>query len=151
MPSPFEGLSLDTRAKSTLYLVHPVTRLPITDATGQKKASITLLSWDSDEAQTHRIARDNKERQLGRPLTAEEDWIDMGQMLARMTVEWTLVGLDKRVLDVPCTYDLAAEAYNSLGLRWVRNQVLAHLNANVAHLPLAGSTDSDPGDDTSSG
>ena len=119
MPTIFDTLALPTDRSARLLLIHPVTRAPLTDEAGEQ-GLIELYSWESEQAQAHRLARDNAQRKLGREFTAEEEWEDMGQMLARLTKAWHLVGLDGRAIAAPCSFDLAAGAYNATGLRWLR-------------------------------
>lgn len=84
MPAIFGTLALPTDRSARLMLIHPVTRAPLTDEAGEP-GWIELYSWQSEQAQAHRLARDNAQRKLGRDFTAEEEWEDMGQMLARLT------------------------------------------------------------------
>ena len=95
MPDIFDTLALPIARTAKFMLVHPVSREPLLDEAGQQ-GWIELLSWESEKAQEHRLARDNVLRKLGRDFTAEEEWADMGQMLAKLTVGWHLVGLDGR-------------------------------------------------------
>ena len=150
MPAIFDTLALPTDRSARLLLIHPVTRPPLTDEAGEQ-GWIELYSWESEQAQAHRLARDNAQRKLGREFTAEEEWEDMGQMLARLTKAWHLVGLDGRAIAAPCSFDLAAGAYNATGLRWLRNAAIAFLNVSGNFFPLAGSTPSAPMAATHSG
>lgn len=150
MPDIFDTLALPTDRSARLMLIHPVTRAPLVDEAGQQ-GWVELLSWESEEAQAHRFARDNAMRKLGRDFTAEEEWDDMGKMLARLTKAWHLVGLDGRALSVPCSFDLAVGAYNATGLRWLRNLAIAFLNTSGNFFPLAGSTNSKRTPDMNSG
>ncbi len=150
MPAIFDTLALPTDRSARLLLIHPVTRAPLTDEAGEQ-GWIEFYSWESEQAQAHRLARDNAQRKLGREFTAEEEWEDMGQMLARLTRAWHLVGLDGRAIAAPCSFDLAAGAYNATGLRWLRNAAIAFLNVTGNFFPLAGSTDSVPTVATHSG
>jgi hypothetical protein len=150
MPAIFDTLALPTDRSARLLLIHPVTRASLTDEAGEQ-GWIELYSWESELAQAHRLARDNAQRKLGREFTAEEEWEDMGQMLARLTKAWHLVGLDGRAIAAPCSFDLAAGAFNATGLRWLRNAAIAFLNVSGNFFPLAGSTPSAPTAGTSSG
>ncbi|MBR0679460.1 hypothetical protein GXW74_03090 [Roseomonas eburnea] len=150
MPAIFDTLALPTDRSAKLMLIHPVTRAPLTDEAGEQ-GWIELYSWESEQAQAHRLARDNAQRKLGREFTAEEEWEDMGQMLARLTKAWHLVGLDGRAIAAPCSFDLAAGAFNATGLRWLRNAAIAFLNVSGNFFPLAGSTPSAPMAATNSG
>jgi hypothetical protein len=150
MPAIFDTLALPTDRSAKLMLIHPVTRAPLTDE-AHEQGWIELYSWESEQAQAHRLARDNAQRKLGREFTAEEEWEDMGQMLARLTKAWHLVGLDGRAIAAPCSFDLAAGAYNATGLRWLRNAAIAFLNVSGNFFPLVGSTPSAPMAGTSSG
>uniref|UniRef100_UPI0018E05868 hypothetical protein n=1 Tax=Roseomonas rosulenta TaxID=2748667 RepID=UPI0018E05868 len=53
--------------------------------------------------------------------------------------------------DLPCSFDLAAGAYNATGLRWLRNAAIAFLNVSGNFFPLAGSMPSAPMAGTNSG
>ena len=150
MPAIFDTLALPTDRSAKLMLIHPVTRAPLLDEAGEQ-GWIELYSWESEQAQAHRLARDSAQRKLGREFTAEEEWEDMGQMLARLTKAWHLVGLDGRAIAAPCSFDLAAGAYNATGLRWLRNAAIAFLNVSGNFFPLAGSTPSAPTAATHSG
>lgn len=150
MPDVFAGLALPIERTAKFMLVHPVSREPLKDEAGAQ-GWIELLSWESEKAQEHRLARDNLLRKQGRDFTAEEEWNDMGQMLAKLTVAWHLVGLDGRAIAAPCTYDLAVGAYNATGLRWLRNATMAFLNTTRHFFPLDGSPNSEPTPDTNSG
>lgn len=128
MASPFASLAIDTEATARFRPIHPHTGKPLADEAGEE-AWIDFLGWHSQVAQTHRLSRETRLRRERRDnTTAEEDWNDMGEMLARLTKNWHLVGLDGRHIDVPCSYDLAVEAYNALALRWMRMQALEFLN-----------------------
>lgn len=150
MPDVFGTLALPIERTAKFMLVHPISREPLKDEAGAQ-GWIELLSWESEKAQEHRLARDNLLRKQGRDFTAEEEWADMSQMLAKLTVGWHLVGLDGRAIAAPCTYDLAVGAYNATGLRWLRNATMAFLNTTRHFFPLDGSPPSVPTPDTSSG
>jgi len=150
MPDIFDTLALPIERTAKFMLVHPISREPLNDESGAQ-GWIELLSWESEKAQEHRLARDNLLRKQGRDFTAEEEWADMSQMLAKLTVGWHLVGLDGRAIAAPCTYDLAVGAYNATGLRWLRNATMAFLNTTRHFFPLDGSTPSAPTPDTNSG
>ena len=145
MPQPFAGLGLQIDKPGRCELLHPVTRLPLAiregapDAEGEPvvgRAYIDVLSWHSKPAQAHRFLVQDRLRRERRDLTPEEEFDDMGEMLARMTVGWRLCDLHGNPIDVPCTFDMARELYNGLETRWLRNQVLEFVN-NEGNFQLA--------------
>lgn len=127
MTNPFAGMALAVDRPSRLALLHPVTKLPLRDAEGGE-AWIELLSWDSAASEAHRIERDDRARRLGRDLTAEEANQDMAAHLAALTTGWRLLTLAGAALDVPCSPEAARALYGDRVLKWVRVQVLEHLN-----------------------
>ncbi len=145
MTKPFAGLALAIDKPGRCYLTHPVTRQPLMVALavveGQEPASepayIDILSWHSRPAQEHRYKLEDRLRRTGAPLSAEEGYNDMGEMLARMTAGWQLADLHGSPIEIPAGYEMAAELYNGLETRWLRNQVLEFVN-NEGNFPAAG-------------
>jgi hypothetical protein len=131
-------------------LLHGVTFEPLRDEAGEQ-GWIETLSLESEEAQAHRLWRDDEERKLGRYFNAAEEWKVAGELFAKLTKDWHLVGLDGRALAIPCTYDAAVQLYTHTATRWLRQQVQNHIQTRSNFFPLAGSMPSASGHGISGG
>ena len=70
MPDIFDTLALPIERTAKFMLVHPISREPLKDESGTQ-GWIELLSWESEKAQEHRLARDNLLRKQGRDFSLE--------------------------------------------------------------------------------
>lgn len=141
MKSLFDTLALAVEKPSRMPILDPVTKLPLKDAETGEEAYIDLLSWDSPVAAQHRIERADRMRRLGRDLNAAEAEDDLRELLAKLTTGWLLVGLDGRRIPADCTFANAVALYGMHETRWIRLQVVDHLN-NAGNWRPAGSSSS---------
>lgn len=143
--SKFSGLALEVERPARMVIVHPTLNRPIVDGSGNE-AWIDLNSSDSEAA--HKYQRATARRRLdvasrrGRakvsPEQIEADAIDF---LVAVTVGWSLVDLNGRVIDVECTPENARELYSDPGMNWLVEQVDQFV-ADRANFSPASSTNS---------
>lgn len=125
MQSKFAGMNLPVDTPAKLVLVHPTTRQPLRNDTGEE-AYILLYSNDSEIARNHNLAIQRRRLRAARGrmrIEPEEIEADTVELFARLTAGWLLVGLDGAVLDVPFSVENARELYAAPPLAWVREQV----------------------------
>jgi hypothetical protein len=119
----FAGLALATDVAQRMVIIHPGSRQPLRHADGAE-AWIDLHSIDSAAARkTIRAQQDRRMRIRAARPTAEELEADNVELLAALTVGWSLCSLDGEALDVPCNPANAQELYAMPALAWLREQV----------------------------
>lgn len=150
MPDFLDALALPIERTARLTILHPVTFEPLKDEHGNV-GWIDTLSFESQPAHEHRLARDNAIRRLGRDFDAAEDWRDLGEMYAKLTVGWHLVSLTGRALHLPCDFPTATTIFTAPATRWLRLLVQAHLGTRGNFFPLAGSPTSGDGPSANGG
>jgi hypothetical protein len=106
-----------------MALMRPGTRDPIVDCAGAE-AYIDLYSLAAARARSH----DQQRRKLmshpfGDPPVPEEVEKDAVLLLAEITKDWCLIGLDGKTLSIRCTSVNAQELYCDPKMGWIRNQV----------------------------
>jgi hypothetical protein len=138
--SKFASLSLAVDKPSRMVVVHPVTQQPLRSKDGTE-AYISLYSGDSAVAQRHSRAIQQRriDMRRGAKLSVQEIEAETVDLLAALTVEWCLVGLDGEPLDVPFSEPNARELYSEPGLAWLREQVNVFV-ADRANFSKASST-----------
>ena len=107
-----------------MVLVHPVTRQPIRNGSGDP-AYIDHYSSDSEIAKKHQ--RNIQRRRLamrGRmKITPEEIDAEGVDILAALTVGWHLIDLKGNVIDLPFSQENARELYSNPAVSWLREQI----------------------------
>lgn len=126
------ALPIDRTAKC--YIANPATKVRLKDADGNE-CYIEMHGYHSQPAQTWRNDREEKLRTLGREFTPDENEDDLGEMLARLTVDWQLIAPTGNKIDVPCTYENAKKLFTSAEHRWMRQQVIDWLSELKNFLP----------------
>lgn len=124
MDDKFASLALPVEKASRMTILHPVTRQPLKNGDG-REAYIEMLSIDSEVAQKHRTASQQRRLNMGirAKLNAEELEQESIDLLAWLTVGWHLVGFDGEVIDVPFSKENARKLYGQHALAWLREQV----------------------------
>lgn len=113
----FETLELNVDQPQKLVLRHPITRIPL-------DAWVSVYSMESPIAHAfHREIIDRRLRDRVFSANAETVEAETIELLAKLTADWSLVGLDGRKIDVPCNYENAKALYGNPRLFWIRNQV----------------------------
>jgi len=136
--SKFDALALAVDQPSRMTILHPATRQPLRNGTGEE-AWIDLLSDDSQAAQAYddRISDIRiQNRQMGSilPTAAETRQMVIGR-LAALTVGWHLVALDGSPLDVPFNAANVSELYAVPSMAWLREQVAVHISRRANFTP----------------
>lgn len=134
MPGMFDDFAIAPDLTARFYPTRPGSGRRLTDASGEA-CWIDLMGWNSKAAQDFRYAREDRLRRLGREMTAQELYDDMGAMLATMTVAWNLIAPTGRRLDVECNHDNAVSLFNSIDQRWLRQQAVDFLNNEGNFVP----------------
>lgn len=140
--SKFDALALAVDRPSRMIILHPATRQPLRNGTGEE-GWIDLLSDDSQAAQAYddRLS-DNRlqNRQLigSLPTAGELRQAAIGR-LAALTTGWHLVGLDSSTIDIPFNPANAIELYGHHELAWLREQVAAHIGRRANFTPRSSS------------
>jgi len=134
MPGLFDDLALPADLSAKFYPTRPGTGRRIADEAGEM-CWIELLGWNSRAAQDHRFAREEKLRRTGRLPSPQEDYDDLGEMLARLTVGWQLVAPTGQRIDAVCDFTTARSLWNNPDLRWLRTQAVAFLDAEGNFIP----------------
>lgn len=113
----FERMEVPVDVPARVHLVHPVTRKPL-------GGWLSVYSLESPVAQAfQREIIDRRLRDRTRVATAEIIESETSEMLARITVDWHLVGLDGTPLNIPFSQENALALYRNPRLWWVRSQV----------------------------
>jgi hypothetical protein len=120
----FSGLELEVETPFRLVLVHPIARQPMRDEQGNP-AYIDHYSSDSEIARKHQ--RNIQRRRLamrGRmKITPEELEAEAVDILAALTVDWHLVDLKGRVIDLEFSQEHARRLYANPAVSWLREQL----------------------------
>lgn len=136
----FASLALETDKPRRMVIRHPATGEPLTDEHGAE-AFLDLLSLSSEPAQKARNrVQQRRIESRQRRVTVEEAEAEAMQVLAACTVGWHLVGLDGRVIAVPCDRDAALELYTTPGLRFIAEQATQFADAAGNYLPGSSTT-----------
>jgi hypothetical protein len=125
MHSKFAGLELAVDQPQRLILLHPNTRQPLRNSETGEEAYIDLYSSDSAIARKHNFNVARRRLNTGArgqriKITPEELEAEGIDLLAVLTVDWSLVTFDGQPLPVPFNTENAREFYQSA---WVREQV----------------------------
>jgi hypothetical protein len=130
----FADFALPTDTTSKCYIVNPATRQRLKDADGEE-CWIETYGYHSESAQKWRADREETLRKLGRDFNDEENEQDLGDMLARLTVNWQLVAPTGKRVSVECNYTNAKKLYTSPQHRWMRQQLIEWLGNLGNFLP----------------
>lgn len=113
----FESLEIPVDQPARVNLVHPVSKKPL-------GAWISVYSIESPVAQAfQREIIDRRLREKVRTVSAETVELETSEMLARLTVDWSLADLRGNPLSIPFSFENALALYRNPRLAWIRSQV----------------------------
>lgn len=124
----FDAMELQVDKPAKLTILHPVTRQPLRDTHDESNiivAFVELFSADSLVARKHNrsIQRRRLDMRGRGKITPEQLEAEAIEMLAALTTNWALVGLDGKALSIEFNAENARELYASEKLSWLREQV----------------------------
>lgn len=153
MSSKFAALGVAPETPVRMTIISPITLLPLCDATGQE-SWIDLYSISSPRAKGHERALRARRIQQAQPgrrrrETPEQQDAEAAELLAALTADWYLVGLDGKPLDIPFKPIEARALYMEDSAEWLVRQIDAFVG-DLGNFTRASSTTSEPTPSTSS-
>jgi hypothetical protein len=134
MTDLFADFAVPADLTGKCYITHPATKKRLRADDGSE-CYLELRGWHSSVAQEFRFEREERLRRLGREMTGEEAYEDLGDLCAQLTASWNLVTPTGKKLDIECSYENARKLFNSLDHRWMRQQAIDFLNNEANFLP----------------